>query len=144
LVFLIMIINGTLNLENCKNLETLGKLKKVKTHVYLENCENLKDLGELNYVGGVFRAPNCKNLKSLGNLTQSSNPKISLDLSNCIKLTDIGNIRESGFINLENCKLLKTLGNLKIVHKILNLKGSGITKEYIKKEKPWLLDKCNW
>lgn len=74
-----MIIEGDLNLKDCKNLVSLDNLKKIGGNLWLNDCSNLKDLGNLKDVGDK-----------------------------------------------------------------IYLKNSGITKEYVRKFNPNLLDKCDW
>ena len=61
-----------------------------------------------------------------------------------------------GDLYLRNCKNLKDLGNLEIVgtekiseddddlDDIISLEGSGITSDYIMKNKPWLRSNCDF
>lgn len=67
-----------------------------------------------------------------------------LYLSNCKNLKNLESLEIVGNLFLRNCKNIKSLRNLKRVDGSLNLKNSGITKEYIIKYKPFLLDKSFW
>lgn len=112
---------GNLYLENSKELKSIKNLKKVKGNLHLSNCKKLESLNSLEEVNGNVDFEDCKNLKTIENLTSVN-----------------------GNLFLRKCKKLKSFKNLKEVRKLLFLKGSGITKEYIEKEKLWFLEKCIW
>ncbi len=112
-----MIIKGNLDLRR-SNVESLGNITKVFGYLLLENCENLKSLSNLKEV---------KNSLSLNTQIESLG-----------KLEKVGED-----LYLQSCRNLKTLGDLKETNRVF-LNGSGITREYIIKEKPFLLDKCIW
>ena len=116
-----MKIKGSLDLSE-SSIESLGNLEEITVNfrgLILIKCEKLKTFGKLTKVPFFINASYCENLISLGEL------------------------REVGSLNLKACKNLKSLGKLKIANEII-LKDSGITLEYVKKEKPWLLEKCKW
>ena len=81
------------------------------------------------------------NIESLGKLIEVNG---YLYLSNCKNLKDLESLEIVGNLFLRNCENIKSLGNLKRVNGSLSLKNSGITREYIIKEKPFLLDKSFW
>lgn len=113
-----MIINGNLDLER-SSIESLGNIKEIK--------------GELNLIS-------CKKIKSLGNLK-----KIGKDFYSNDEIESLGDLQiVNSSVFLQKCYLLKNLGKLKKVKGSIYLLGSGITKEYIEKEKPFLLNKCVW
>jgi hypothetical protein len=121
-----MIINGIMIIVNC-SIESLGNLKEVNGNLDLSWNSNLKTLGNLEKVNGL-------KFNTLGNL----------NLFNCRNLKDLGNLQfvyHSLFLG--NCKNLKTLGKLSFAYRIY-LKDSGVTEEYIRKEKPKLLGNCKW
>ena len=112
-----MIIKGNLDLRR-SSIESLGELTEVNGKLQLENCHQLKSLGKLK--------------------------KIKKNLSLNDEIETLGDLEEVGEdLLLQRCGNLKDLGKLKQV-RILKLKNSGITKEYIIKEKSFLLDKCDW
>lgn len=116
-----IINNGSLDLS-FSSIESLGNLKEVRgTAKYLKlmNCKKLISFGKLKKVTFYINAWGCENL------------------------TSIGDLEEVGSLNLTNCINLKDLKNLKIAKELI-LKGSGITEEYIRKQKPYLLSKCRW
>lgn len=92
----------------------------INSNLGLMENYNLISLGNLQIVHGDLNLFGCKNLKDLGKL------KV---------------VKED--LNLNDCKNLEDLENLQSAE-LLFLEGTKITKEYIKKEKPWLLYKCLW
>lgn len=135
-----MIINGNLDLSySSPMLKSLGELEEVKKILSL-TFSSVQSLGKLKKIDSG-RFSSCQNLKSLENLEEV---KDFLVLKFCKNLISLGKLQKvKGELDLQYCSSLKDLGELKIVKKI-NLFGSGITKQYMKKEKPFLLDKCIW
>ena len=116
-----MIIKGDLHFQENYYLESLGDLTEVLGRLTLTICDSLGSLGKLKNVRGTLQINRNQNLKNLGDLEEVG---ASLYLTNCPKV--------------------KSLGKLKDVKNEIFLKGSGITEEYVKKNKPQLLSKCNW
>ena len=135
---------GAFNVIQVKNelIENLNYLKIVNSDLNLENFVKLKSLKNLKTVNGSLNLSNCVNLESLYSLEYVEK---FINLSNCVKLTSLGKLK---YINrnllLENSKNLKSLGDINECDGNILLTSSGITKEYIEKEKPWLKDKCLW
>ena len=81
-------------------------------------------------------------IESLGEIKEV---KGNLDLSNCKNLTSLGNLEKvTGDLLLWNCKSLNDLGKLKEINGNLSTIGSGITQEYLRKYKPYLVDRNYW
>lgn len=81
---------------------------------------------------------------SLGKITEV---KGGVQLRQCENLKDLGDLEKiQGNLILYNCKFLKSLGKLKEFNfmQSIRLSGSGITKDYVRKEKPWLMSVCSW
>ena len=97
-----MIINGTLDLSNCRELKNISGITQIKGNLKLNNCNNLISLGDLEEVEAYLYLVNCKYLKSLGKLKNYNNQKG------------------------------------------IRLARSGITEQYIKREKSRLLKNCFW
>lgn len=135
-----MIINGNLDLSySSPMLKSLGELVEVKKILSL-TFSSIESLGKLKKINSG-RFSSCQNLKSLENLEEV---KDFLVLNYCKNLKSLGKLKTvKGNLDLRYCSSLKDLGELKIVKKIY-LFGSGITKQYIKKQKSFLLDKCDW
>jgi hypothetical protein len=52
-------VDGSLSLEDCDNIKTLGKLKRVKNNLYFDES-SIESLGELEFVGDNLDATNTK------------------------------------------------------------------------------------
>ncbi len=113
-----MIVNGSLNLQY-SSISSLGNIKKVKGFVSLLGCINLKSLGNIKFIMEDLTAND--ELESLGELEEVK-----------------------GDLRLQRCKNLKSLENLLKVKGFIYLENSGVTKEYVEKEKPNLLKRCRW
>ena len=59
-------VNGKLQLENCHQLKSLGKLKKIKKNLSLN--DEIETLGDLEEVCEDLLLQRCGNLKDLGKL----------------------------------------------------------------------------
>ncbi len=126
-----MIINGDLILKR-SSIESLGKLKEVNGELDLWNCKNLVDLGDLERVVGTITAEET-NITSLGKLKIVRG---NVFLINCVNLTSLGNLQiVYGYLNLYGCKNLKDFGKLKAVIGKISIGQSGITNDYIFKNK---------
>lgn len=159
-----MIIKGNLYLGD-SSIESLGYLKEVRGVLFIGNCLFLRSLGDLQIVWGNLIIPN--SLENIGNLKEIKHSDLDIHSNNikslgdleyvdgAIRLQDSENLKDLGklkyskaSINLENCKSLKTLGDLQYIEggykSSIYLRGSGITYEYVKKEKPLLLSKCRF
>ena len=62
------------------------------------------------------------------------------------QIEDLGELEEIGTLRAEYCSKLKTLGKFKLIKYggLIHLNHSGITKEYVIKEKPSLYHQCKW
>jgi hypothetical protein len=60
-------VDGYFNLNGCKKIKTLGKLKKVGGYLTLAGS-SIESLGELEFVEGFFSLWGCKKIKTLGKL----------------------------------------------------------------------------
>lgn len=157
-----MIIKGDLDLRN-SSIESLGNLKKISGDLNLRYCQFLKDLGELKEIGGIFDIEN-SSLKSLGKLKHLEYGLIanasSLESFGNLKtikgnvyleanrvIESLGNLNEvEGNLFLSFCSNLKDLGRLQKVKsgKVIYLNRTKVTREYIIREKHWLLNQCDW
>lgn len=126
-----MIINWDLNIRK-STLETLCNVKIVNGELDLWNCKNLVDLGDLERVVGTITAEET-NITSLGKLKIVRG---NVFLINCVNLTSLGNLQiVYGYLNLYGCKNLKDFGKLKAVIGKISIGQSGITNDYIFKNK---------
>ena len=134
-------IYGYLEADDSLNLISLGKLKYVKSFVNLNGCKSLKDFGKLIKCGLHLDLGNCDNLKSLKNLKIVKGYLILPK-----QIEDLGELEEVGTLRAEYCSNLKTLGKLKKIKYsgFIYLNHSGVTKECVLKEKPFLYDYCQW
>jgi len=157
-----MIINGNLDLST-SSIISLGNIKKINGDLFLNYCQYLKSLGELEEVTGIFDIDN-SSLKSLGKLkylryclsgTGSSLESFgelkylegNLYLEGNRAIESLGNLKQvEGNLFLSFCSNLKDLGKLEEVKdgKIIYLNKTKVTREYIIKNKPWLLNQCDW
>jgi hypothetical protein len=134
-------VSGYLDLDHCKELESLGNLKYVGESLALRNTNittlgNLEyvghflqlrktlieDLGKLKYVGGDVNLLEVKTLTSLGNLEKVGG-YLMLDGTS---VKSLGNLREVGdYLRLYNTPI-KSLDNLEYVGGDLDLYISKI------------------
>lgn len=157
-----MIIKGNLDLST-SSIVSLGELKKVEGDLFLNYCQYLKSLGELEEVNGIFDIDN-SSLKSLGKLKyvdyglkangsslesfgdlKTINGNVYLEANRVVE--SLGKINEvEGNLFLSYCSNLKDLGRLQKVKsgKVIYLNKTKVTREYIIKEKHWLLNQCDW
>lgn len=110
-----MKIKGSLDLSE-SSIESLGNLEEIT----------------FNFRGLILIKR--EKLKTLGKLTKVL---FFINASYCENLISLSELSEVSSFNL------KSLGRLKIANEII-LKDSGITLEYIRKQKPYLLSKCRW
>jgi hypothetical protein len=72
-------VEGDLNLLDCQNIKTLGKLKKIEGTLIL-TWSSIESLGDLEEVGRILTLHHCHNIKTLGKLKKVGGYLI-LDLS---------------------------------------------------------------
>lgn len=114
-------VSGDIILAYSHELKTFGKsFKKCYGNLSLTKCGSLENLGNIESVGRTLNLIGCKSLTSLNQLKYADK------------------------IYIEDCPLLKTLPKDLKVSKNIYIKNSGITKEYMKKEKPDLFESCIW
>lgn len=115
-----MIINGSLDLEFCKNLTSLGNIEEIKGDLFLFGCEKIKSLGELEIIKGHL----------IGNTELESLGKLKII---------------EGGLNLRRSINIKDLGNLEYVGVEITISiNSKINHQWVKQNKPWLFNKCRW
>jgi hypothetical protein len=115
-------VDGDLCLWGCKNIKTLGKLKRVEGGLDID--PSIESLGDLEFVNGdSLNLSGCKNIKTLGNLKKFVG-YLNLSWSSIESLGELEYVE--GSFNLSNCKKIKTLGKLKRVEGILVLSNSNI------------------
>ena len=134
-----VVIEGDVNLSNCKNLVRLKDITEIKGNLNLYGCSKFKDLSELEKVGHLdLRYTSIKNLGALEYVG------CSLYLQNT-QIEDLGKLESVGRnLDLRNTPL-DNLGKLEKVNgSIILSKDSKITEEYVNKYKPELLSKCMW
>jgi hypothetical protein len=137
-----MIINGTLDLSECFNLTSIDKITEVNGILLLNDTKvstipknikfNWRSSLDISYtkISNVNFLKN-KTFKRL-NLSGLQFKKLPNGLETLMEL------------RLNDCFELKELPNDLKVGEILYLKDSGITKEYIMKNRKDLLHKCDW
>jgi hypothetical protein len=122
-----------LDMYGCHNLIDLGNLKYIEGYLYCEHCYSLPSLFKLEETGGVG-AYDCKNLKNLGSLKTIKN---SANFNDCKNLISLGNLKYvERNLFLKNCKKLKELPKHIKIDGFVEIEGSGITKDYMKKHHP--------
>ena len=157
-----MIINGNLDLST-SSITNLGNIKKINGDLFLNYCQYLKSLGELEEVAGIFDIDN-SSLKSLGKLKylgyglKANGSSLesfgelkylegNLYLEGNRAIESLGNLKHvEGNLFLSFCSNLKDLGRLQKVKsgKVIYLNKTKVTREYIIREKHWLLNQCDW
>jgi hypothetical protein len=116
-------VNGTLDLRQCKNLQSLPNGLKVKFTLNLRGT-NITSLPSDLQVG--------KNLilmySQIEKLPDNFTVNESLDLEGCKNLQSLpDNLRVNGYLDLNNCKNLESLPNGLKVKDFLNLRDTNIT-----------------
>ncbi len=156
------IIKGNLYLAN-SNLKSLGSIKIIQGEcqcsgssldVFGENLiavyddiilaysRQLKTFGKsLTKCYGNLSLTKCESLKNLGNIESIGR---TLNLTGCKSLISLNQLKYADKIYIEDCPLLKTLPKDLKVSKNIYIKNSGITRNYMEKEKPDLFESCIW
>jgi hypothetical protein len=114
-------VSGLLDLDHCKELESLGNLKYVGDYLALRNT-NITTLSNLEYVGHYLLLRGTQ-IEDLGKLKYVGG---DVSLMDVISLTSLGNLEEvGGYLMLDGTNI-KSLGNLRKVGDYLKLYATPI------------------
>lgn len=138
----IKIIQGECQASGSSLIEFGENLIAVYDDIILAYSHELKSFGKgFKKCYGNLSLTKCESLKNLGNIESVGR---TLNLTGCKSLTSLNQLKYADKIYIEDCTLLKTLPKDLKVSKNIYIKNSGITKEYMKKEKPDLFESCIW